>query len=157
MKPGYLKTPSKRSVVRAKRPDLHASPAKQDRVGVMSPVRRLGAMSAPPAQRSQTLFASRAPGVAETMEEKPDGGGSAQQGEAGGVKSFQTRLREGGFGRSLATGVTAGNTPTTTAFPTATQGGARGKGAGNARGRTRFGFGAGAGEASHLRGGESLR
>jgi protein SFI1 len=75
-KPGYLKTPSKRSVVRAKRPELPASPEKRDRV--LSPERRmLGAMSAPPAQR-----------------------GGEFEGIVGGrgVTSFERRLREGGFG-----------------------------------------------------------
>lgn len=71
-KPGYLKTPSKRSVVRAKRPELPASPEKRERV--VSPERnRLGAMSAPPAQRNM--------------------GGEG----VGGVTSFQRRLRDGGF------------------------------------------------------------
>jgi protein SFI1 len=74
-KPGYLKTPSKRSVVRAKRPELPASPEKR----VQSPVRRnLGAASAPPAQRNVEV-------------------GSG----LGGVTSFQRRLREGGFSRSV--------------------------------------------------------
>jgi protein SFI1 len=81
-KPGYLKTPSKRSVVRAKRPELPASPQKKDRV--LSPVRRnLGAMSAPPAQRGLT--------------------GMENQGE-GGVTSFQRRLRDGGFGAGAGAG-----------------------------------------------------
>jgi protein SFI1 len=81
-KPGYLKTPSKRSVVRAKRPELPASPEKKDRV--LSPVRRnLGAMSAPPAQRGLT--------------------GMENQGE-GGVTSFQRRLRDGGFGAGAGAG-----------------------------------------------------
>lgn len=73
-KPGYLKTPSKRSVARAKRPELPASPEKRDRV--MSPERRvLGAMSAPPAQRAVGEF----------------------EGIGGGVTSFEKKLREGGF------------------------------------------------------------
>ncbi|KAL5115389.1 hypothetical protein ACEQ8H_006689 [Pleosporales sp. CAS-2024a] len=77
-KPGYLKTPSKRALVRAKRPELLASPEKNER-GV-SPLRRaVGAMSAPPAQR-------------------------ATGGIEGGVTSFQKRLREGGFGKSVASG-----------------------------------------------------
>lgn len=72
-KPGYLKTPSKRSVVRAKRPELPASPEKTDRV--RSPIRReLGAMSAPPAQRRGDFGVGK------------------------GVKSFEDRLRDGGFG-----------------------------------------------------------
>jgi protein SFI1 len=75
-KPGYLKTPSKRSVVRAKRPELPASPEKR----VLSPVRRnLGAMSAPPAQRNV-----------------------GDDAVVGGVTSFQRRLREGGFGGPTA-------------------------------------------------------
>jgi protein SFI1 len=77
LKPGYLKTPSKRSVVRAKRPELPTSPDKR----VLSPVRRaLGAMSAPPAQR-----------------------GVAASG-VGGVTNFQRRLREGGFGAGSESG-----------------------------------------------------
>ncbi|KAH4927401.1 hypothetical protein HBI79_137080 [Parastagonospora nodorum] len=76
-RPGYLKTPSKRSVVRAKRPELLASPEK---LRVASPVRRLGAMSAPPAQRGPPVE------------------------EQGGVTSFQRRLRDGGFSRSVAPG-----------------------------------------------------
>ncbi|KAJ8117468.1 hypothetical protein OPT61_g1337 [Boeremia exigua] len=71
---GYLKTPSKRAIVRAKRPELPASPEKR--------VTRLGAMSAPPVQTSRDF------GVA---------GGDA----AGAVTSFQRRLREGGFGASV--------------------------------------------------------
>ncbi|KAH8707585.1 Sfi1 spindle body protein-domain-containing protein [Phaeosphaeriaceae sp. PMI808] len=74
-KPGYLKTPSKRSVARAKRPELPASPEKTERV--LSPVR--GAMSAPPARRGVSAGAS-----------------------VDGVTSFQTRLREGGFSASVA-------------------------------------------------------
>jgi protein SFI1 len=82
-KPGYLKTPSKRSLARAKRPELPASPEKRDRV--LSPVRRhLGAASAPPAQRN--IEADR--GV-------------------GSVTSFQRRLREGGFSKSVAPGTRA--------------------------------------------------
>jgi len=80
-RPGYLKTPSKRSVVRAKRPELPASPEK---IRVASPVRRLGAMSAPPAQR--------------LADAERDGGGKE------GVTSFQRRLRDGGFSRSVAPG-----------------------------------------------------
>ncbi|KAI4694423.1 hypothetical protein J4E81_006640 [Alternaria sp. BMP 2799] len=81
-KPGYLKTPSKRSVVRAKRPELPPSPEK---ARVLSPVRRplgssfleregrgrLGTMSAPPVQSSR----------------------DARLG-VGGVTSFERRLRE---------------------------------------------------------------
>ncbi|KAF1918950.1 Sfi1 spindle body protein-domain-containing protein [Ampelomyces quisqualis] len=79
-RPGYLKTPSKRSVVRAKRPELPASPEKRERV--LSPVRRsLGALSAPPERWGGAGF-----------------GGAAERG----VTSFQRRLRAGGFGRSLA-------------------------------------------------------
>ncbi|KAI4920173.1 hypothetical protein J4E90_002313 [Alternaria incomplexa] len=91
-KPGYLKTPSKRSVVRAKRPELPPSPEK---ARVLSPVRRplgssfleregrgrLGTMSAPPVQSSR----------------------DARLG-VGGVTSFERRLREGGFGGSVAVG-----------------------------------------------------
>jgi protein SFI1 len=89
-KPGYLKTPSKRSVARAKRPELPPSPEKQR---VLSPVRRpltsilerergrgLGTMSAPPVQSSREV----------------------RGGVGGGVTSFKKRLREGGFGGSVA-------------------------------------------------------
>jgi protein SFI1 len=109
-KPGYLKTPSKRSVVRAKRPELPASPEKQR---VLSPVRRplgslleqergsrLGTMSAPPIQSN-----------------RDDNLG------VGGVTSFERRLREGGFGGSVAVGNSAMK---------------RGRGRG---GRARVGFG----------------
>lgn len=162
VKPGYLKTPSKRSVVRAKRPDLHVSPAKQDRVGVLG---RLGAMSAPPAQRTVPFFA--APPTSTGMPEQQfghrqgenpgqaDDRSDGEQGVAGGVKSFQARLREGGFGRSLVPGTTT--TPITTPFTAAAQSGVRGRGTETVRGRARFGFGAGAGEASQLRGGQSIR
>ncbi|KAF1834425.1 Sfi1-domain-containing protein [Decorospora gaudefroyi] len=86
---GYLKTPSKRSIVRAKR---GASPEK---TRVLSPVRRplrsmvenqgrLGTMSAPPVQsRGQVRGMER------------------------GMTSFEKRLAEGGFGASVA-GVGAG-------------------------------------------------
>ncbi|KAF1842873.1 Sfi1-domain-containing protein [Cucurbitaria berberidis CBS 394.84] len=77
-KPGYLKTPSKRSVVRAKRPELPASPEKR----VISPVKRnLGAMSAPPART--------------TMDTGFGGGGR-------GITSFERRLQQSGFGSSVA-------------------------------------------------------
>lgn len=91
-KPGYLKTPSKRSLARAKHPELPASPEKQP---AFSPVRRplasilerertsrLGTMSAPPVQSSR----------------------STSFGGIGGVTSFERRLREGGFGGSVAAG-----------------------------------------------------
>ncbi|KAF3006796.1 hypothetical protein E8E13_010354 [Curvularia kusanoi] len=70
---GYLKTPSKRAVVRAKRPELPASPEKR--------IVRLGAMSAPPVQMTRDL-------------DVPGGGGRGSA--VGGVTSFQRRLREGG-------------------------------------------------------------
>lgn len=79
---GYLKTPSKRAVVRAKRPELPSSPEKR--------VVRLGAMSAPPVQMSRDFGAIRG------------NGGSAAA--VGGVTSFQRRLREGGFGASVGPG-----------------------------------------------------
>ncbi|KAJ4986157.1 hypothetical protein SVAN01_08310 [Stagonosporopsis vannaccii] len=75
---GYLKTPSKRAVARAKRPELPSSPEKR--------VVRLGAMSAPPVQMSRDSGAV---------------GGAA----LGGVTSFQRRLREGGFGASVGPSV----------------------------------------------------
>lgn len=86
-KPGYLKTPSKRTLVRAKRPELGGSPEKNR---LKSPVRRalglerqsgLGTMSAPPVQMGRDV-----------------GGGVS------GVTSFQRRLREGGFGRTVGVG-----------------------------------------------------
>jgi protein SFI1 len=67
---GYLKTPSKRSVVRAKRPELPSSPEK-----------RIGAMSAPPVQRRVLEL-----------------GGNGGAGGLSGVSSFEKRLREGGGG-----------------------------------------------------------
>lgn len=76
---GYLKTPSKRAVVRAKRPELPSSPEKR--------VVRLGAMSAPPVQTKREF-----------------GTGEAT---VGGVTSFQRRLREGGFGASVGPGSSA--------------------------------------------------
>ncbi|XPS81360.1 hypothetical protein M3J09_013298 [Ascochyta lentis] len=72
---GYLKTPSKRAVVRAKRPELPYSPEKR--------IVRLGAMSAPPAQVTRDLGVAPRPG-------------------AGAVTSFERRLREGGFGASVS-------------------------------------------------------
>ncbi|KAF2738863.1 Sfi1-domain-containing protein [Polyplosphaeria fusca] len=94
-KPGYLKTPSKRSVARAKRPELPTSPEKRtailDRSGLGA-----GAMSAPPA---------------------PGGRGVATQG----VTSFERRLRDGGFGRSMVRGGARG-------FGRSTRDSAKGKG-----------------------------
>ncbi|CAO2653104.1 Nn.00g025150.m01.CDS01 [Neocucurbitaria sp. VM-36] len=82
-KPGYLKTPSKRSVVRAKRPELPASPEKR----VPSPKRRrLGAMSAPPAQIASAVGF----------------GGSGR-----GITSFERRMQESGFSSSVAGGASA--------------------------------------------------
>ncbi|KAF3038302.1 hypothetical protein E8E12_004935 [Didymella heteroderae] len=75
---GYLKTPSKRAVVRAKRPELPSSPEKR--------VARLGAMSAPPVQMSKDFGGF---------------GGNGGSAAASGVTSFQRRLREGGFGASV--------------------------------------------------------
>ncbi|KAF2125940.1 Sfi1-domain-containing protein [Dothidotthia symphoricarpi CBS 119687] len=76
-KPGYLKTPSKRSVARAKRPELPMSPEKRPVVANQNlKPSQLGSMSAPPAR---AVF---------------------EQGTAGraGVTSFERRLRDGGFG-----------------------------------------------------------
>ena len=73
---GYLKTPSKRAVVRAKRPELPSSPEKR--------VARLGAMSAPPVQMTRDFGVTRGAGAA-----------------VRGVTSFQGRLRDGGFGASV--------------------------------------------------------
>ena len=71
---GYLKTPSKRAVVRAKRPELPVSPEKR--------VARLGTLSAPPVQMSRDFDTGGRPSV-------------------GGVTSFQRRLRDGGFAASV--------------------------------------------------------
>ncbi|KAF2477093.1 Sfi1-domain-containing protein [Lindgomyces ingoldianus] len=68
-KPGYLKTPSKRSVARAKRPELPASPERRPVVGITA--------SAP------------VPGFVDK------GVGIGLRGET--VTSFERRLREGGF------------------------------------------------------------
>lgn len=108
-KPGYLKTPSKRSVVRAKRPELPVSPEKKDRV--LSPVRRnLGAMSAPPVAQIRPINEI-----------------------GGGVRSFEARLREGGFGD--AGGAGAGG------FSASVAVGARGGRGRFGRGKGRVGFG----------------
>lgn len=81
-KPGYLKTPSKRSVARAKRPELPPSPEKR----IPSPVRRhLGAMSAPPVHGARI-------------------GGFDPSEDGRGVTSFHRKLQEGGFRSSLASG-----------------------------------------------------
>ncbi|KAF2114607.1 Sfi1 spindle body protein-domain-containing protein [Lophiotrema nucula] len=81
--PGYLKTPSKRSVARSKRPELPASPEKRpvliDRNALGG-----GVMSAPPANRAVDV--------------------DVGQGGRGGVVSFRERLREGGFGGSVGVG-----------------------------------------------------
>lgn len=70
-KPGYLKTPSKRSVVRAKRPELPTSPEKRN-LGLNRAT--MGAASAPPGPGYAT------PKVATEA-----------------ITSFETKLREGGF------------------------------------------------------------
>ncbi|KAF2875658.1 Sfi1 spindle body protein-domain-containing protein [Massariosphaeria phaeospora] len=78
-KPGYLKTPSKRSVMRSKRPELPASPEKRV-VGLERGLER-GVMSAPPGVGARR-----------------DGGGGVGAGVGGrhgGVTSFERRLREG--------------------------------------------------------------
>lgn len=86
-KPGYLKTPSKRSVARAKRPELPPSPEKR----ILSPVKRhLGAMSAPPLQ------AARIGGFGHVNSER-------------GITSFEKRLQEGGFRNSVAGGSVLAN------------------------------------------------
>ncbi|OAL53072.1 Sfi1-domain-containing protein [Pyrenochaeta sp. DS3sAY3a] len=91
-KPGYLKTPSKRAVVRAKRPELGMSPEKR----AVSPLRRAGAMSAPPGRRAG-------------MGERGLGEGGLGRGldlrGGSGVTSFERRLVEGGvLGNSRAKG-----------------------------------------------------
>lgn len=84
-KPGYLRTPSKRSVARSKRPELPlpgaglGSPQKRLRLGLE---RGAGVMSAPPVPVSR------------------DAGGVGR----GGVTSFERRLRQGGFMRGAAPG-----------------------------------------------------
>jgi protein SFI1 len=72
-KPGYLKTPSKRSVVRAKRA---ASPDKRAAMTATSPEKR-GVQTAPVMRRV-------------AVQNNP------------GVTSFEKRLRDGGYGRSVA-------------------------------------------------------
>lgn len=99
---GYLKTPSKRAVARAKRPELPISPEKR--------FARLGAMSAPPVQTTGDF-------------------GAAPRSGAGGVTSFERRLRESGFGVSI--GPSGG-------VPNSAMKGARGRAA---VGRGRVGFG----------------
>jgi protein SFI1 len=79
--PGYLKTPSKRSVARAKRPELHASPEKRPLASVLARERGLGTMSAPPVNMGRDVEGFGAVGGRH-------------------VTSFERRLREGGFGRS---------------------------------------------------------
>jgi protein SFI1 len=103
-RPGYLKTPSKRSVVRAKRLELPASPEKRG-VGLVER-ERLGAMSAPPAPSSRF----------------------ATEGAKRGVTSFETRLREGGFGNTNAAG--------SGGFSASV----RGRGGGKGKPRARVGF-----------------
>ncbi|KAH7136103.1 Sfi1 spindle body protein-domain-containing protein [Dendryphion nanum] len=74
-KPGYLKTPSKRSVARAKRSDIigPVSPEKRNILPVVLEKERLGIASAPP------VPGYRRPGVGTS-----------------GVTSFEKRLRDGG-------------------------------------------------------------
>jgi protein SFI1 len=81
LKPGYLKTPSKRSVARAKRPELPASPEKSTARAGIGIDRQVGAASAPPV-----------PGYIDR------GVGRG----VGGITSFEKRLREGGFSSSVA-------------------------------------------------------
>ncbi|USP78261.1 uncharacterized protein yc1106_05535 [Curvularia clavata] len=89
-KPGYLKTPSKRSVARAKHPELPASPEKQR---AFSPLRRpLGSLL--DRERGSRIGSMSAPPVRSA---RPSGVGAI-----GGVTSFERRLREGGFGGSVA-------------------------------------------------------
>ncbi|KAH9873152.1 hypothetical protein J1614_005550 [Plenodomus biglobosus] len=123
-KPGYLKTPSKRTLVRAKRPELGASPQK-NRLG--SPVRRalglegdghrgLGVMSAPPGRVGWD--AGRAGGA------------------SGGVTSFQQRLREGGFGGTVGVGAGAG----AGGIAASAMRGTRFRESGRAKGKAKVGF-----------------
>lgn len=81
--PGYLKTPSKRSVIQYKRTELQGSPEKR--------IARLGAMSAPPASRFQPTAESG--------------------GRPSGMTSFQRKLRDGGYGRSERQSGVKGKTP----------------------------------------------
>ncbi|KAI8941169.1 hypothetical protein NX059_002406 [Plenodomus lindquistii] len=123
-KPGYLKTPSKRTIVRSKHPELAfntniAAPGlSPEKNRLRSPVRRAlgldlrvpgaGSMSAPPVAMSRDV-----------------GGG------VGGVSSFQRRLKEGGFGGTVGAGGTASR------FGSSMRG-ARGRGNGKARARVEF-------------------
>jgi protein SFI1 len=112
---GYLKTPSKRSVVRAKRSELTSSPEK-----------RIGAMSAPPAQ-GRVLDLGR-------------GGGGP--GGLSGVSSFEKRLREGGGGvgtPGVRTGAVRGTGGA--GLGSALRSARRGMGVERLRGRGRVGFG----------------
>ncbi|CAE7014061.1 Sfi1-domain-containing protein [Pyrenophora teres f. teres] len=123
-KPGYLKTPSKRSVARAKHPELPPSPEKQLRV--QSPVRRPLPLRLERERAGLTLGSMSAPPVRSTLD--PSLGAAP----IGGVTSFERRLREGGFGGSVA----------------ATGGAGRlgGRGGGRFGGKGRVGFG----DVSHM-------
>lgn len=110
---GYLKTPSKRAVARAKRPELPSSPEKR--------IVRLGAMSAPPVQMTRDFA-----GVAGGAGAGPAGSGA---GTGGGITSFQRRLRDGGFGASVG--------PGSGGVPSSAMKGSRGRAVG---GRGRVGF-----------------
>ncbi len=89
-KPGYLKTPSKRSFVRVKRTEGPTSPQKQ-------PVR--------PFHQSLALNRGRAGSELENNLETmsaPHPLTSKTADSGGGITSFQRRLQAGGFGRSVA-------------------------------------------------------
>ena len=118
-KPGYLKTPSKRSVARAKHPELPPSPEKQ--LHVQSPVRQLLPSSAQRERAGLTLGSMSAPPVRSAIDP------SLGTGPVGGVTSFERRLREGGFGGSVAAHEAAGRLG--------------GRGGGRLGGKGRVGFG----------------
>ncbi|KNG48561.1 Sfi1-domain-containing protein [Stemphylium lycopersici] len=142
-KPGYLKTPSKRSLARAKHPQLHASPDKDPQPRGISPMRRplqhsrlgrvleregtaRGSMSAPPVRSARPEIG---------------GGLGGQGGRGGGVTSFERRLRDGGFGGSVAVGrSTGGGNVLGSAMK---RGIARGKGTGTGTGTVTGGAGGG--------------
>ena len=118
-KPGYLKTPSKRSVARAKHPELPPSPEKQLRV--QSPIRQPLPSGLERERAGLTLGSMSAPPVRSTLDP------SLGTGPIGGVTSFERRLREGGFGGSVAANGVAGRLG--------------GRGGGRFGGKGRVGFG----------------
>ncbi|KAF1994680.1 Sfi1-domain-containing protein [Amniculicola lignicola CBS 123094] len=95
-KPGYLKTPSKRSVARAKRPGLGNSPEKQERGGsgvVGGDVGAIRGLSIGGRGSTDGLQMGARTAPAKIAAREVEGGVGV-----GGVTSFERRLREGGFG-----------------------------------------------------------